>query len=646
MRATAARLLGLTIDHSVARAQIEALQQRVPYLYAIVAINIVALATTHYGSNPGWQVLLIPAVLVGAIGYRLVWWARLDPATLADDQVETLRRATIRLSGVIGGGVLIWAMLLHGADAALRGSAYMTPAGHVDFFVGITVVSCIFLLMHVQLAALLLASVVIIPFSLYLLATGRMIETAIALNLLLVSAAMMYVAFCFARDFERMVSTSRALHRMSTQNASLAASDAMTGLPNRRRFFERLAEAGAAAAPFAVIAVDLDGFKQVNDIYGHNAGDEVLRGVAARLRENTPDQACLARLGGDEFACLLTGDDVARAEALAAALIAACSLPLECDSFVAKIGASAGICLSDAGADTPMAVYERADYALLQAKRAGRGRIERFSGAHDASIRREIAIAQLLRSAGLLGMISVVFQPIISAASGSITSFEALVRLSCPELGPVGPGEFIPIAERTDLIFDISHHVLRIALSCAASWPAEISVKINLSVRDLLSRRQTVRLIGAMGEAAIHPSRIMFEVTETIFAESLAVVRANIDLLRAAGCRIAIDDFGVGYSSLNYIHALSPDVIKIDRCFVHSIATDSVSKRIVRTIIELARNVGARSIAEGVETGDQAAMLAELGCDELQGFHICRPVPPEQAARMIAGDTPRGISAA
>ena len=611
-----------------------ALGQRIPYLYAILAVNVTALSYTHYHTKPMWQVVLLPAVVVCTMGIRAIWWARLDGASLPDAAIREILWSTVKMGCVMGVAILVWAISLHQSDSATGGPASMTKNGHVEFFVGITIMSCIFLLMHLRAVSILLALIVVVPFSLYLLASGRAVETAIAFNLVVVTAAMLYVAVSFARDFERMVTTASDLQQLSTQNARLAAADAMTDLPNRRRFFHELEQAGLAALPFAVIIVDLDGFKQVNDAYGHKAGDDVLRAVARRLQGLVPAQTCLARLGGDEFACLVTGDQACRAATLANAMIAACRKPIVCPSFTANIGASAGICLSHIFSRDPIEVYERADYALFEAKRAGRGQAESFSPQHDYTMRRTSSIAHKLRSADLLGELTVVYQPLLAAGNHQISSFEALIRWTSRELGPVSPDEFIPIAERTDLIFDISRHVLRSALREAAGWPDRISVKINLSVRDLMSHAQTQSLLAELRQTTIAPSRVTFEVTETIFADSLDVVRTNVGLLRSAGCRIAIDDFGVGYSNLNYIHALAPDFIKIDRCFVEAVATNEASRRIIRTIIELARNVGAQSVAEGVETLVQAGLLAEFGCDELQGYYFSKPVQANVAADM------------
>ncbi len=239
--------------------------------------------------------------------------------------------------------------------------------------------------------------------------------------------------------------------------------------------------------------------------------------------------------------------------------------------------------------------------------------------------------------------LTVAYQPTVLSGSHQICSFEALVCWSSPELGPVGPNEFIPIAERTDLIFEISRRVLRRALADVAHWPGRIAVKINLSVRDLMSRPQAEWLLAELGRGTVAPNRITFEVTETIFAESLDQVRAKIDLLRSTGASIAIDDFGVGYSSLRYIHALAPEIIKVDLCFVSASTHDPLAQRIIRTIVELARNVGACSVAEGMETAAQADLLAELGCDELQGYVFSRPLSPEAALALAREAAPASM---
>ena len=614
----------------VERAQIEELRQRVPALYAVVGVNVAALACTHYAVNPWWQVVGIPSLIILAMVSRINWWTSLKPQTLsAYDIHQTLRNLSL-VGGLIGFVILAWALSL---QDGVRTPDGITSAGHTVVFVGITFMSCIFLLMHHRSAAMLIGTTIIVPFTIYLLASSRLIETAIAFNVLLVSAAMLYVAVSFSRHFERSVRAASDLVQLNALNARMASSDALTELPNRRQFFADLEHAGLGEETFVVIVLDLDGFKPVNDVYGHHAGDEVLRQIAARFRALVPEKCCIARLGGDEFGCLLIGASMDTANTLAERLIAACAEPIVTATFTALVGASAGMCSSTLARE-PIQVYERADYALFEAKRAGRGRAEAFNTAHETSMCWDSTIAHQLRMANFDAELTTVFQPIVAADGHAIMAFEALGRWTSPFLGPVGPQEFIPIAERTDLIFKITLCVLTAALAQARTWPAAVCLKVNLSVRDLMSSKQTEALVSLVRRSNVLAARVTFEITETILAESMELIRANVDLLRAEGCHIAIDDFGVGYSSLNYIHMLAPDVIKIDRCFIMQSTTNDTTKRVIRSIVELARNVGAKSIAEGIETLAEAELMAELGCDELQGYYFSRPISAEISTAM------------
>ena len=305
-------------------------------------------------------------------------------------------------------------------------------------------------------------------------------------------------------------------------------------------------------------------------------------------------------MGGDEFTCLLVGQQSRDAPALAEAMVACCRLPIVNAAFTAQLGASAGICFSsDFSGSAATQTYKHADYALFEAKRSGKGRSVTFNAKHEQSLQRESQIAHLLRTADLECELTPVFQPIVDAETFSIRAFEALARWTSPQLGLVAPQEFIPVAERTDLIFGISQLMLRAALTWAAAWPDAVLLKVNLSVRDLMSSEQTSSLLAILRQSGVKTSRVTFEITETILAESLEQIRSNVDVVRGAGCKIAVDDFGVGYSSLNYIHMLAPDMIKIDKCFVDNIVANETTRRVVRTIIELARNVGAVSVAEG-----------------------------------------------
>ncbi|MGO4712818.1 putative bifunctional diguanylate cyclase/phosphodiesterase [Bradyrhizobium sp. 2TAF24] len=610
-------------------AQIEAFKRRAPLLYFILIVNTVAVAVTHFSAAPRALTVYVPAAVIALIVVRMVRWQLRRHVQFSIEEARRNVRLTIVLGSLIGVALLVWALALYPYDLDTA-KGFLTGHGHVVLFVGITVVSCVFLLMHVRAAALAIILIVVPPFCGYLFATARLVEIAIAINLLLVSGGMFYVVVTFCRDFEQMVRAKGELARLSQQNAELANIDAVTGLPNRRRFFAELYGVVTDSTGFAVVIGDLDGFKQVNDLYGHVTGDGVLKEIAGRLALVAPAGSCVARLGGDEFAILLRGAGLQdTAPQLCQRFIAACAVPVAVDHLTVHVGLSVGLSIAARDGNKPHDHYERADYALFRAKQNGRGRVELFSPAHEQAVRQTSRIEQTLKRADLDREIVMLYQPMIDACNGAVISFEALARWHSAELGEISPNVFIPIAERSELINALTRTVLRKALHDAAQWPAGVGLKVNLSVRDLTSSEQILSLMNIVRGSGVPAALVTFEITESIFADNLNLVQSSIAALKALGCSIAIDDFGVGYSSLSYIHHLAPDIIKIDRCFIADLCTDPVKAGIVKTVIELCQNVGARSVAEGVETLEQAEALRALGCSEFQGYFFSRPLAKE-----------------
>ncbi|MBR1218852.1 EAL domain-containing protein [Bradyrhizobium sp. U87765 SZCCT0131] len=607
-------------------AQIEAFKRRAPLLYFVLIVNVVALAATHYAAAPSLLSVYVPAGVTVLVAVRMVAWYRRRDAAFDLAQARKNVLLTAVLGSLIGVVLVLWSLALYPYDIE-RSGGYLTGHGHVVLFVGITMVSCVFLLMHVRAAALAIILIVVPLFCGRLIIIGQPIEIAVAINLVLVAAGMFHVVLAFSRDFEAMVRSRTELARLSRQNAELANVDAATGLPNRRRFFFELESIAGDSVGFAVSIGDLDGFKQINDLYGHIVGDQVLREIAARLAALAPAGACVARLGGDEFAVLLRGEDVEEAAPdVCQRLIAACAAPVVIDHLTVHVGLSVGLSIAAGDGKGPLEHYERADYALYRAKQNGRGRVELFSSEHEHLVRQTSRLEQALRRANLDREIVVMYQPMVDARSGRVISFEALARWNSPDLGAVQPDAFIPIAERSALIYALTRTVLRKALQDAAQWPQHTGLKVNLSVRDLTSSEQILGLMNIIRSSGLSPGRVTFEITESIFVDNLNLVQASIAALKALGCSIAIDDFGVGYSSLSYIHHLAPDIIKIDRCFVAGLCTDPIKAGIVKTVIELCQNVGAKSVAEGVETVEQAEVLRALGCSEFQGYYFGKPL--------------------
>jgi diguanylate cyclase (GGDEF)-like protein len=434
--------------------------------------------------------------------------------------------------------------------------------------------------------------------------------------------------FVFGRDFEDLFTSRSRLHEMNVHQTCLANTDMLTGLANRRRFYSVLDRSAEEGAPCTVLLIDLDGFKQINDLHGHAVGDEVLREVAKRIAHQTAGSLCTARTGGDEFAVIVAGllSDV-NAGSYGGRIIEALGDPVVLETVTLLVGASIGV--FNRGADPRELAnrhVEQADYALFEAKQNGRNRVSVFRPEHEALIKRSSHVEQVVRNANLGDELKVVFQPIVDARTGNLNGFEALARWHSSTLGQVTPGEFIPIAERSDMIHAITSTVMKKALAQAREWPVQIQLKVNLSARDLCSRSSMNVLVTQLAESEITPSRLTFEVTETALGGSFEAIQSAVAMIKDAKIGLAVDDFGTGYSSLSYIHNLKPDLIKIDQSFVSRLGKDDGAEAIIETIIALCRGVGARCLAEGVETDQQMRILRSMGCDELQGFGIGRPM--------------------
>jgi len=614
------------------RAQIAAFSKQVPVLYVLLSVNAMALAYTFWGVAP-LALVAAPIPLIVLSVFRLVVWARRRHLTPAPAEAERLLRTTVLLGPAIGFAFLIWALALHDYGTSVQ-------QAHVIVFVGLTVVSCIFCLMHVRTAALGITSTVAIPYSVFLICSGDPVLLAIGANMALVALVMIYILFVYSREFAQMIEAQVETQRLSDDNHRLANIDGLTGLPNRRQFFARLTELLSRDqgdhGRFWVGLLDLDGFKPVNDLYGHLVGDQVLVETGARLQTIAQRGAFICRLGGDEFGVILDGghdhDEVERfGQSVCDALLA----PFSALGVLAKISGTIGFAASDQAEGQAKLLYERADYALYHAKQNERGRPIMFSREHETAIRRLSVLEQSLRNADLESEMSLVFQPMVDVATGRITTFEALARWDSPELGPVSPGDFVPIAERTDLITRMTQILLRKALAEARRWPPHIRISFNLSARDL-SPEAILKTIEKVRASGLDASRIVFEITETAAMRDIALAEISLGALRALGARVALDDFGAGYSSLSYVRRLPLDRIKVDRGFIVDIEHDGVARDILKTIIDLSRNLKIDCVVEGVETDGQKRTIGLLGCTTMQGYLFSKPMAASEIPGFLA----------
>jgi diguanylate cyclase (GGDEF)-like protein len=634
-----------TDNPGLMQSQVKALSGEVPLLYFIVLVNTVAVAWTHYGIAPDSLTIGFPTIVLICCATRACSWMRARSQAISDADAGRRLEMSVVVAGAFGVMFLAWGLALY-----QYGDAY--TQGHVVFYMAITVISGIFCLMHLRPAALLLTGVTVIPFTIFFLSTGQPVFIAIALNMLLVSAAMVYILLIHSRDFANMIDFQRELvetnletKRLSDENLRLANLDNLTDLPNRRQFFTRLHEllqrASCGNTRFVVGLIDLDGFKFVNDVYGHTIGDKLLIEAGRRMQEICDESTFLARLGGDEFGLIVDADvDDDAIHALGSRICGVLEAPFTLPGVIAQVSGSIGFAIfPDAGSSAEL-LFERADYALYHAKQHLRGRPVIFSHEQETEIRQFATVEQCLRHADLEAEMSLHFQPIFDVERGSPVAFEALARWNSPKLGHVRPDIFVRVAERSDLVNKLTQTLLRKALACVKTWPCEMRVSFNLSVRDLASDAAILGIITIIENSGVAPNRIDLEVTETALMRDFDQSSKSLRVLKALGVGISLDDFGSGYSSLSYVHRLPIDKIKIDRSFIQEVETQASCRAIVKTVIDLCRNLKLACVSEGMEADGQARILRSLGCTMMQGYLFSRPMPAHEVMDFLANVNP------
>lgn len=419
--------------------------------------------------------------------------------------------------------------------------------------------------------------------------------------------------------------------------ARLARHDILTGLPNRGLFREyldaRLADIAVRGGTGSVLYLDLDGFKGVNDTLGHQAGDNLLRSVADRLRSAVGD-GVVARLGGDEFAVLLTGD---RAEAIdiAERLIGLFETPLWVGEQRIAVGLSVGIALAPEHGTSAECLYRRADLALYRAKAEGRGTYRVFASDMDEEAEERRVLESDLRQALADDALSLHYQPQVDGASGMLVGFEALVRWTHPVRGQIPPSVFVPLAEETGLIIALGDWVLREACREAATWAPSLKVAVNLSPRQFQKPDLPETVLAVLAQTGLSPNRLELEVTESVIINDMARAISILRRLKGFGVRISMDDFGTGYASLATLQAFPFDKMKIDRSFVAQLGVDPQAAVIVRAVLSLGRSLRMGVVAEGVETAAQRRFLADEACGEMQGYLFGKPQPISDYAEML-----------
>ncbi|EJN10208.1 bifunctional diguanylate cyclase/phosphodiesterase [Herbaspirillum sp. YR522] len=616
------------------RAQYKAFSRKVPMMYVILLVNTWALAFTHLDSTPRWLTIYFPTALTLICAVRFVsWWRVRSTEPDAELAWRALRR-TSRLVGPIAMAFSLWAVTMfpYGDDYA---------RAHVAFYMGITIVSCIFCLMYLRSAALTGALIVNGIFAVFFISTNIPTFIAAAINVALVTLVMLVIVSSHYNEFTLLVDSREKAAALSEENYELANLDPLTRIANRRKFFATLEgaceRAVAAETRFAIAILDLDGFKSINDLYGHSHGDQLLIEVANRLRRVADERVHVARLGGDEFAVIIdSGLDDASLHDFCQHICDMLRASFLLSNSMVQVAASLGVATFPDMAGDAKTLYEHADYALYHGKRNRKGTVTLFSNADKADIQRNAIIEQALRLADFDHELSVHFQPIVDLQSNATIAFEALARWTSPRVGMVSPDVFIPAAERMGIIGQISENLMRKALRIASTWPSHIHISFNLSADDLNGVEGIDKFAKVIRQMDFDPGRLDLEITETATLYDLDKTKRVISALRDFGCGVTLDDFGTGYSSLTQLHALPLTRIKIDKSFVLDIESNPVSRKIVKSLLTLSRDMSLGCVVEGVESEAARDILVQLGATLGQGYFYSRPLAAQDVPGWLA----------
>ncbi|WP_257595346.1 putative bifunctional diguanylate cyclase/phosphodiesterase [Parerythrobacter lacustris] len=467
----------------------------------------------------------------------------------------------------------------------------------------------------------------------------------LAVTMILLLPAMASITLNVFKVLRDSIAAAEASQLMAEQMRTLARTDVVTGLINRAGLNQDIVDKMMAlpdGQTLALFWMDLDRFKEVNDLLGHPVGDRVLLETANRLKEVVPPGATVARFGGDEFIVIAEVEDRKASERLASEIHAEIMRPMRINGERMEVGASIGVALMPEDGIDADTLMQSADLALYHAKVNGRKQTRFYDATMSRDLVRRREIEAELRAAILKDELSIFFQPIVDLETGKIRSFEALVRWFHPRKGELKPDEFIPVAEETGVIVTLGNWITARAAKAAAQWPDDVTLAVNLSPLQIRAPGASLGILNALREAKLPPHRLELEVTESLFLDDHAATEAFIADLTEAGVKFALDDFGTGYSSLAYIHKYPFSKVKIDRSFVSGPDVGAKSDAIIRAVAELGSKLEMDIVAEGIETIEQVRVVREAGCTLGQGYHFSRAVPDYLATMLLAQERSDG----
>lgn len=603
-----------------------------------------AMATVAAAGVSAWMAEL-PELWVAAVVLAVVAAARIIAALGLSPDADGNSTTTLEVVYEIGAFSYALALGLTAAYTILIGTQtqveVLMVANALGYGIGVTARNAGRL--NIAIGQLALSCV---PIALACFWTMELGFFALGVTILLLIPAMISIAGNIFKVLRDSIASAETSARLADKMQVLARTDVVTGLANRAGLNHAMVETMMgvdADSKLALIWLDLDRFKEVNDLLGHPVGDRVLSEVAKRLKEVAPRGSTVARFGGDEFIVFCPITDQKDAARITSEIHAEIMRPFRFDGERLEIRASLGVALLPENGRDADTLMQGADLALYHAKVTGRGRTCFFDSSMSRDLARRREIEDELRSAIQKDELSIFFQPIVDLETGRIKTFEALVRWFHPEKGELKPDEFIPVAEETGVIVTLGNWITAQAARVAAKWPEDVTVAVNLSPLQIRAPGAALGIKNALREAGLDPKRLELEVTESLFIEDNHATAAFIDELSEIGVRFALDDFGTGYSSLGYINTFPFSKIKVDRSFVSGAQVGKKSDAIIRAVAEMGNTLGMDIVAEGLETIEQVQVVKDAGCNLGQGFYFSRAVPDYLAAMLLAQEREEGV---
>ncbi|HEX6375150.1 MAG TPA: EAL domain-containing protein [Allosphingosinicella sp.] len=624
----------------------QSLLRQIPLLYIVALANYLGL---HLATGGQLDSFYSPStLLVGLVIVRLVHWLRARNRVLTPEKMLLELRKTWVYALIVSVGFCAWALWL-------IDDASPDYDGHVILFGTLAGVGCAYGLSSFPAAARVPLLCLALPLAVRLFFSEDLAHKGMGVAICVIVLLILRLLGIHNRAFSELVESrseislererARRAERLAKAEKAkaklIADTDPLTGLANRRAFLRALERKAAGLPrgrhPFALAMVDLDGFKPINDTFGHATGDRVLEGIGSRLATAVGEGALIARTGGDEFAVLLPLiRSVGAAASAGAAICAALQEPFLVEGREFRISGCCGVTLLKRDDCDVEEALIRADTALYRAKESGRSGIAVFTQEMHEIHRRRILVEKALRLPETLDRIGLVFQPITDLATGELKALEALARWHDETLGRIPPDQFIPIAEQINVIEPISEKLLALAAAEAGRWADAVRLSFNVSAVQLCTAGSAGRLLGVLERSGLDPGRLQVEVTETALLADFEVARENLQALRCAGARIVLDDFGAGHASISYLREMQFDGVKLDGALIASSADSLRSRRLLKGVLDLCAALGLPSVAEHIETEEQLRLLRELGCREGQGFLLSPPLHAEAAAALAA----------